>query len=153
MVMQKTERRLLLDTLLLAVSFLSIVGCQLLPVDVGFLILVLGCTLAFLVAVDLLIFLKKQSSFPKLKTDVSGMAWIWVVAGLAIVFTPFIYWAVGWPFDIVTTQMLSLYTLSGTMASAFTAVRLIISYLLAFCVFFIVIWSIVNAKSSAYGGQ
>jgi hypothetical protein len=86
----------------------------------------------------------------RFKNDQSGMAWVWVVAALSIVFTPFVYWAVGWPFDIVTTQMLSLYTLTGTMALAFTAVRIIISYLLGFCLFFVVIWSIVNAKSSAY---
>jgi hypothetical protein len=83
--------------------------------------------------------------------DKRGIAWVWVTAALAICFAPLIYWAIGWPVDIAISQILGTYTFSGVMGFAYTAVKLVISYMLAFVLFIVVVWSWVNSRSPQYG--
>ena len=77
---------------------------------------------------------------------------MWAVAALALIFCPIVYWAVGWPYEMIVNQLLQIHTFTGVMADSLTAVRVIISYLMVFVIFYVVIWAFVNSKTPQYGG-
>lgn len=124
--------------------------------DIAFLLVFLG---VLLTSVALLYLLATIELLPKLKVfskrfkqNKSGVAWVWVTAALALAFCPFVYWAIGWPLDIVITQLMGQVTLTGFMATSFAAVRVVVAYLMGFVLIFTVIWAWVNARSPQYGG-
>lgn len=88
----------------------------------------------------------------KLGNDKKGVAWIWVVAGLTICFLPFIYWAVGSVLDQILVFVDANYAFTGAMGSAYTLGKTIIQLLSVFALIGVLLWSVVNAKTSAYGG-
>jgi hypothetical protein len=114
----------------------------------GFAYVLIGASLSVLPIYDFGVQLLHTKTVKKLSENKSGVAWIWAVAVLAIVFCPLVYWAVGYPFDIIATQMTGMYTLTGTMALAWSAARVVISYILAFVLFFVMVWSFVNARNN-----
>lgn len=84
----------------------------------------------------------------RFRKNQKGIAWVWAVCFLAIGFCPFIYWALGWPLDMVASYITGQYTFTGTMALAWSAARLLISYILAWVLICAVIWAWVNARST-----
>ncbi len=113
----------------------------------GLLLFLLGAALICVAVWDVYFTVLGFSPFKRLRNNRRGIAWVWITAALALAFMPFVYWAVGWPYDIVVTQITSVYTFTGTMGYALTAVRTVISYLMAFVLLFTVMWSWVNSKS------
>lgn len=96
--------------------------------------------------------LKIPSKLHQFKQDKRGIAWIWVVAGLTLCFMPFVYWGMGLALDQLLLWVDANYVFTGTMASAYTLGKTIIQFLSVFCLFGVLLWSIINAKTSAYGG-
>ena len=90
--------------------------------------------------------------FKKLSRDKRGLAWIWLTAAITFCFLPFVYFVLKWPLDMLWTAIAGQYTYTGSIALAFQACNVLISYLLAFSLFGLVMWSLVNAKASSYGG-
>ena len=149
--MNKQETNIIVSLIGILLSLTLIALSSIMFFEAAILCFTFGSTTTALLSIFLFQFTKKYNTLQKFRNNRSGMAWIWAVALLAIIFLPLVYWAVGWPFDIVATQVQQLYTLTGTMAYAWIAVRALISYLLAFALFFIAIWAIVNAKSPGGG--
>lgn len=118
-------------------------------VSLALLLFILGAFLLGIVAVDVGITLYRQSStfLNRFRRDQKAVAWIWATAGLAIIFTPFVYWAIGWPTDLVVTQILGQYTFTGVMGTSLTLARLLVSYALSFVLFAVVVWSFVQTKN------
>jgi hypothetical protein len=150
--MNKQTHRGLEDLTVLIIGLILILISQNIG-EIGLLTILVGCVLTAIPAFDIYLLTAEVSPFKKTRANRTGIAWVWAVAAISIAFMPFVYWAIGWPYDLVVTQVLSLYTFSGFMASALTAVRLIISYLLAFGLIFIVIWALVQSRTpQGYGG-
>ena len=124
--------------------------------ELQMLVVILSFAFSFLGAADLCLTIYDLNPFKHLrrfKEDTRGIAWIWIVAGITLCFTPFVYWGMGLALDMVLSYVDSAYTFTGSMSSAYWLGRTIIQYLSVFCLFGVVIWSIVNAKASAYGAQ
>ena len=86
--------------------------------------------------------------FGKLRRNKRGLAWIWAVGFLlTLPFSALVYFLLDYPFDLMLGQISGTYTLTGTMADAWTATHFLISYLLSFVVIFVVVWILVNSKS------
>ena len=84
----------------------------------------------------------------RFKNDKRGLTWVWIVGlVLSIPVCAFFYWVMDYPFDLIVATVTPIYTMTGFMASSWAAVQLIVSYLLAFCLIFSVIWIIQNSKS------
>lgn len=84
----------------------------------------------------------------RFKDDKRGLTWIWIVGlVLSLPVCAFFYWVMDYPFDLIVGTVTPIYTMTGFMASSWAAVQLIVSYLLAFCLIFSVIWIIQNSKS------
>lgn len=143
------ERSLLQDIGLSVSALLLILYALVFSETLGlfsFLFMSMGICFAMLVCYDII---KVHLNFITISSDVCGLAWVWVVGfGLSLPFCAFLYWMLDYPFDIIARHCLGLYTFSGTMAYAWTACQIIVSYLLAFVVIYSVIWVIVNSKSS-----
>lgn len=143
MFLKKQEMFLLLDLALVTLGLtFTFIFSNLLTLLIGLALTILGC-------IDLC-----YSQFkPKrnILKDKKGIAWIWAVAICALVFMPFVYWAISMPYDAIMTYVDANYTFTGIMGDALLFGRVIVSYLLSFCLFSIVIWSIVNAKAERYG--
>jgi len=139
--------RIIENFLLLAVGLICIVASQFAGLW-GFAAVLIGFTLSALPLYDFSMQIFRSDKVRKLKDDKSGVAWIWAVAGLAILFCPFVYWAIGYPYDMIVTHLTGMYTLTGTMALAWAASRVIISYILAFVLFFIMVWAWVNSRNN-----
>ena len=76
-----------------------------------------------------------------------GIVWLWIVAFfLTIPVCVLFYTLLTYALNLILDQTSSMYTLTGTMALAWTATQFIISYLLAFVVIFAIFWVIVNSK-------
>lgn len=119
-------------------GFLGGLFCSL--VSVGFVLVGL---------VDFGLFIK---TLDKLGYDKRGLAWIWIVGfGLTFPFCAVVYWALDYPFDLISEVALGVYTFEGTMAYAWDASRLVISYLLVFVVIFTVLWVVQNSKAPPWG--
>lgn len=86
-----------------------------------------------------------------LQKDETGLAWIWTVAALSIIFCPFVYWAIGVPYNTVIETVTAQYTFTGVLASVFTFMRLMVSYLLTFALFGILFWAVVQSKARSMG--
>ena len=115
-------------------------------------VVMIGLALMFVATVDVTCTMfewhPKQKLQAFLSHKESGLAWIWIAGfALTIPFCAFIYWCLDYPFDIIVETVLADVTLTGTMASAWAATQVIISYLLAFVVIFSVLWVINNSKS------
>ena len=83
----------------------------------------------------------------RLIKDRRGLTWVWIVGlVLTLPLCALVYWCLDYPFDLIVATVTPLYTFTGTMASAWTAAQLIVSYLLAFVVFYAVAWVIINSK-------
>lgn len=120
------------------------------PVQIFF--LMVGITLMLVSTVDVLCVMADWHPIAKFKAFLnrkqSGLAWIWIAGfALTIPFCAFIYWCLDYPFDLIVESVLVDVTLTGTMASAWAATQIVISYLLAFVVIFAVLWVINNSKS------
>lgn len=90
---------------------------------------------------------KFPSFLKRLHHDKRGLVWVWIVGlVLTIPVCAFFYWVLDYPFDLIATQMASMYTFTGVMADAWLATQFIISYLLAFVLIMAVLWVIMNAK-------
>lgn len=113
----------------------------------GYVTMLMGLTFILFALLKIGLMVLEFEPVKKLKNDKSGVAWIWAVAALAICFCPLVYFAVGYPFDLIRTQMIGMYTLTGNMLLAWEATQVIVSYLLAFILFFIVVWSWVNTHA------
>lgn len=113
----------------------------------GYVTMLMGLTFAIMALLKTIVMVLHVDSVKKLAKDKRGVAWVWGVAGLAILFCPIVYWAIGYPFSIIEEQMLGMYTLTGNMALAWTAAKVFISYILALVLFFVMVWSFVNARN------
>lgn len=120
------------------------------PAELSLLFFIIGPACTTFACIDFLRTIWKDSGKkPSLKTNVSGIAWIWAVAGLTIVFTPFVYWAVSYPWNLLFTAITRQYTFTGIMGGALMFVSgIVITYLCTFVLLFVVIWSLVNAKAT-----
>jgi hypothetical protein len=92
---------------------------------------------------------KTISSFLK---DRMGLAWQLTVAGLSVIFMPFVYWPLSVAWEEIYTSITGMYTFTGAMAYAVTFAQILLSYLIAFFLVFCVYWVLVNAKNDPYGG-
>lgn len=63
---------------------------------------------------------------------------------------PVIYFPLSYTWDKIYVYIVSGYTFTGAYASAITVVQVIISYLCAFGLLFVVNWAIVQAKAGRY---
>ena len=152
----KREHIILVDMLLIAVAFCcfsislftSVLGLLNLALFIFAMVLLpVGLFDVCRVAFGLHLFSSKN-----LKDDKQGLAWIWIVGFfLTIPMCALIYFVLDYPFDIIVETVLPIYTYTGFMASAMTAVEVIIDYLLAFVVIFAVLWVVINAKSPQGG--
>lgn len=88
--------------------------------------------------------------FSKLWKDKKAIGWIWVVAAITLIFTPFLYWALGVALDQVFAWVDSNYTFSGAMASSYLIAKTIIQFLSVFCLLSVLIWSLINSKAKRY---
>jgi hypothetical protein len=138
---------IILNFILLICGLICIVSSQFMGIW-GFAFILIGASTAALSLYDFSMQIFRSDKVRKLKDDKSGVAWIWAVAGLAILFCPFVYWAIGYPYDMIVTHLTGMYTLTGTMALAWAASRVIISYILAFVLFFIMVWAWVNSRNN-----
>jgi len=86
----------------------------------------------------------------KFKNDQRGIGWVIGMAVLAILFLPVIYFPLNYAWDQLYGIIIGQYTFTGTAAEAINVVQLIISYLMAFAMFTIVYWSIIQAKAKRY---
>ena len=114
-------------------------------------VIMIGLALMFVAIVDVTCIMYEWHPIAKLKSFASrkesGLAWIWIAGfALTIPFCAFVYWCLDYPFDIIVTSVLADVTLTGTMASAWAATQIIVSYLLAFTIIFAVLWVINNSK-------
>jgi hypothetical protein len=147
-----TVKRVVFDLVLVVVGLTLLAGSNLAGLN-GLFLMFIGSAVSALMLYDLYAEITgfKLTSmlkvFSRFRKDNCAIAWVWGVAFLAILFCPFIYWVIGWPFDIVAEYIFGLYTFTGTMAVAWDAVRFLISYLLAFCLLASVVWALVNARS------
>ena len=84
----------------------------------------------------------------RFRDNKQGLTWVWIVGlVLSIPVCAFFYWVMDYPFDIMVATVTPIYTMTGFMASSWAAVQLIVSYLLAFCLIFSVIWVIQQSKN------
>jgi hypothetical protein len=86
------------------------------------------------------------------RQDRRGLAWQITVAGLSLCIMPFVFWPLSTAWDMVAASILSVWTPTGAVAYAVTFAKVIVSYLLAFFLVFVVYWVLVNAKAQPYGG-
>lgn len=145
----KSKSRRLLEDLAVTIGALMLITVSAyLDPSTGLLSLIMGVMLSAVAAMDICFSISDAKiSLKSFRDNKKGIAWVWVTAALSIGFCPFIYWAIGWPLDIVETQLLGVATYTGFMASVYTLLKLLASYLLAFVLLFTVIWSFVQAKS------
>jgi hypothetical protein len=86
----------------------------------------------------------------RFKNDKRGIGWVLGVAVLSILFLPIIYFPLNYAWDQLYGVITDGYTFTGVTAQAVTVVQLVISYLMAFSIFFTINWAIVQAKSQRY---
>jgi signal transduction histidine kinase len=150
----KTERTVLEDMAVLAIGacgFSVSVFTSLLDSSIQLFVLLTSLFLIGLSSLDVsrLIFNFHPFSFLKqFQKNKQGLGWILIVGlGLSIPMCALVYWVLDYPFNLITEHMMTMYTFTGTMAYAWMATHVIISYLLAFTLIYSVIWVIVNSKS------
>lgn len=148
-------RRYLDDLLLLGLGALGTsvsVFSNFLPADVQLLVMILSLFMLALVSFDVASSLFKSNVLPsaikQVKDDRAGLAWVIIVGlGLSIPACALFYWVLDYPFDLIASSVANLYTFTGAMAYAWITTKVIINYLLAFCLIYSIIWIIVNSKS------
>lgn len=111
-----------------------------------------GVAIAIAGLVNVFLVYPKLCKVEKLAADDSGLAWIWIVAALSILFCPFVYWVIGVPYSYVIDTVTSSYSFTGVIASVFTFMRVMISYLLTFALLGILFWAVVQSKAQGLGG-
>jgi hypothetical protein len=94
-----------------------------------------------------------QRFLKRFRENRQGLAWI-LIAGLllSLPFCALVYWVLDYPFELLLDTCEGLVTFTGTMASAWITTKVLISYLLAFCLIYSVLWVIINAKHSNVWG-
>ena len=80
----------------------------------------------------------------------SGLAAIWGIALMSLIFFPLIYWVMSVLLDNISETVFGLVTFSGVTASSWVLVKAVISALPVFVILIVVLWSAVNAKMQAY---
>ena len=91
--------------------------------------------------------MKTKRNFVK---DNKGIAWILGVAILSIVFLPIVYFPLSYAWDQIDGSITGNYAFTGVTLSSLTVVRLIISWLMGFSVFFTIAWAFTQSKKSRY---
>jgi hypothetical protein len=86
----------------------------------------------------------------RFKNDQKGIGWVLGVAIISIAFLPVIYFPLNYAWDQLYGVIAASYTFTGVTAQAIIVVQVIISYLMAFSMFFTIIWSIIQAKARKY---
>jgi hypothetical protein len=71
---------------------------------------------------------------------------------IGLVLMPVVYFPLSYAWDHLYVYIAGTYTFTGDSASAITAIKLIISYMLALGVIFFLNWMIVNSKAQQYEG-
>ena len=84
--------------------------------------------------------------------DNRGVAYIWAVVIIGIIFVPFTYQLIGQAWSAVFDWAFGIRAWDGTLLSAFTLTRVIVSFLPTFALFGFIFYAVVNAKASAYEG-
>lgn len=123
--------------------------------QMALLVLILGCVFLGLAVLDILKILcgvklniHPIAALKRFRDNKQALVWIWIVAFLlAIPMSALIYFVLDYPFDLIIQTTNPLYTYTGVMASAWTATKVTIDYLLAFAVIMVVLWVVTNAKS------
>jgi len=85
-----------------------------------------------------------------LKTNKTGLAYVWGVAACTIIFFPIIYWVMTFLLDSLETSTASIYTFSGVPLSAWTLVKVLVAATPIFILIIVMFWSAVNAKAQSY---
>jgi hypothetical protein len=80
----------------------------------------------------------------------SGVAYIWIVAGCTLLFTPLIYWSLGLALDATANTLLAVSPLVGNQLSAWTLVKALVSFTPVIILFTVILWSFINSKTKAY---
>ncbi len=154
--MNEVTVRVLEDAGAIGVGCVLLLTCAIIEPVMAFLFFICACGALIIGIFDfgcLLKVLSKQQKLRSLKDDTKGLAWIWIVGlGFTIPMCALVYWVLDYPFDIIANVAMGAYTFTGTMASAWDLSRLLISYMLAFCIIYAVLWVIVNSKNpGGYG--
>ena len=84
------------------------------------------------------------------RKNTKGIGWVLGVAFLSLALTPIVYFPLSYAWDQIYGFITDSYTFTGITASSTLAVQLIISYLMAFVVFFTASWAITQAKRARY---
>jgi hypothetical protein len=117
---------------------------------VSMLLFLAGFVCMLMGLVNIVLWLQKNSKpspVPTLGQNKTGVAWIWIAAGVSIIFCPFVYWVLGVPYSMVVETITASYTFTGVIADVFTFMRWMISYFLSFALFGILFWAVVQAKA------
>lgn len=86
----------------------------------------------------------------RFKRDKRGIAYIWVVAGCTLLFTPILYWSLGLALDNTANTLLGIVPLVGTQLTAWVLVKALVSAIPIIILFTTILWSIINSKAEAY---
>lgn len=79
-----------------------------------------------------------------------GVGWVFGVAFIALLVMPVIYFPLSYTWDQVSEMILGEYVFTGAYANSLMVVQVIISYLTAFGLLFVINWAIVQAKARRY---
>lgn len=88
--------------------------------------------------------------FGRFRRDRRGVAWVLGVAVLGVLLMPVVYFPLSYAWDQLYALVTDGYVFTGVYANALMVVQIIISYLLAFSLLFIVNWAVVQAKARRY---
>jgi hypothetical protein len=147
----KQEKLLVQDAATAIIGLIVVFVSFYLPDLIGLMVFTVACGVTIMGILNLYFSIHgRKLSFRK---DKKAVGWVIGVAICALVFMPFVYWLVGYPFDLLCTAITAQYTFTGVTASAYVLVRAIISYLLAFCLVNVVLWAIITSKAeNKYAG-
>lgn len=80
----------------------------------------------------------------------NGVGWVFGVAFIALLVMPVIYFPLSYTWDQLSEMILGEYVFTGAYANSLMVVQVIISYLTAFGLLFVINWAIVQAKARRY---
>lgn len=85
-----------------------------------------------------------------LRKDKRGALWLWTVAGLTLMFTAFLWWALTWPLTIFMDKIESVLVFPPEAVGAITFFKTVIIWFLIFVCIGVLIWVIVNSQQKEY---